>query len=111
MNCLPGTPTLMSMLRAIFVAALVFAISATAASAAKIDDQFRAWLASDLWPEAKANGVSKKTFDAAFDGVTPNLKLPDLVMPGAKAEDAEEAASRPSSDRPATILPKRPSAR
>ncbi len=57
---------------------------AVPASAAKIDDQFRAWLASDLWPEAKANGVSKKTFDAAFDGVTPNLKLPDLVMPGQK---------------------------
>jgi lytic murein transglycosylase len=56
------------------------------ASAARIDDQFHAWLASDLWPEAKANGVSKKTFDAAFDGVTPNLKLPDLVMPGEKQE-------------------------
>ena len=54
------------------------------ASAAKIDDQFRAWLQTDLWPEAQANGVSKTTFDAAFSGVTPNLKLPDLVMPGAK---------------------------
>ena len=56
------------------------------ASAAKIDDQFRAWLADDLWPEAKANGVSRKTFDAALDGVRPNLKLPDLVMPGEKAK-------------------------
>jgi lytic murein transglycosylase len=28
--------------------------------------------------------VSKATFDAAFAGVTPNLKLPDLVMPGQK---------------------------
>ena len=54
------------------------------ASAAKVDDQFRAWLEQDLWPDAKASGVSKKTFDAAFAGVTPNLKLPDLVMPGAK---------------------------
>ncbi len=56
------------------------------ASAQKIDTQFRTWLDQDLWPEAKANGVSKKTFDAAFAGVTPNLKLPDLVLPGAKPE-------------------------
>jgi lytic murein transglycosylase len=54
------------------------------AFAAKIDDQFRAWLANDLWPEAKASGVSKATFDAAFAGVKPNLELPDLVMPGEK---------------------------
>lgn len=64
--------------------ALLFAISP--ASAAKIDDQFRSWLEKDLWPDAKASGVSKKTFDAAFAGVTPNLKLPDLVLPGAKPE-------------------------
>jgi lytic murein transglycosylase len=54
------------------------------ASAASVSDQFRTWLESDLWPEAKAKGVSRKTFDAAFDGVSPNLKLPDLVMPGEK---------------------------
>jgi lytic murein transglycosylase len=55
-------------------------------AAAGINDQFRTWLEQDLWPEAKANGVSKATFDAAFAGVTPNLKLPDLVLPGQKAE-------------------------
>jgi lytic murein transglycosylase len=55
------------------------------ASAAKIDDQFRAWLQNDLWPEAKTKGISKNTFDAAFDGIKPNLKLPDLVKPGEKA--------------------------
>lgn len=55
------------------------------AAAAPIDDQFRTWLERDLWPEASANGVSRKTFDAAFDGVKPNLKLPDLVLPGQKA--------------------------
>ena len=56
----------------------------TPASAARIDDQFRAWLENDLWPEAQSKGISTKTFDTAFDGVDPNLKLPDLVMPGAK---------------------------
>ncbi|MER9561288.1 lytic murein transglycosylase [Mesorhizobium sp. M0571] len=68
-----------------FLAALLGLILATPAPAAKIDDQFRAWLGNDLWPEAKANGISKKTFDAAFDGIKPNLKLPDLVLLGEKA--------------------------
>lgn len=70
-----------------FAQALVLLAVATfsaAAPAAPVDDLFRAWLADDLWPEAKASGISKGTFDAAFAGVTPNLKLPDLVMPGAK---------------------------
>ena len=56
------------------------------ASAAKVDDLFRAWLQDDLWPEAKSRGISKQTFDATFTGVKPNLKLPDLVMPGTKAK-------------------------
>lgn len=56
------------------------------APAAPIDDQFQAWLAKDLWPAAQKQGVSKKTFDAAFAGVKPNLKLPDLVLPGQKPE-------------------------
>ncbi|RUU07092.1 lytic murein transglycosylase, partial [Mesorhizobium sp. M7A.T.Ca.TU.009.01.3.2] len=60
-------------------------VSVTPASAAPIDDQFRAWLQNDLWPQARAKGISKTTFDAAFDGIKPNLKLPDLVKPGEKA--------------------------
>ena len=66
------------------------AASNAPALAAKIDDQFRAWLASDLWPAAKANGVSKATFDAAFAGVKPNLKLPDLVLPGEKQQTPKD---------------------
>ena len=63
-----------------------FPIRHRPASAAKVDDLFRAWLQNDLWPEAKSRGISKQTFDAAFAGVKPNLKLPDLVMPGTKAK-------------------------
>jgi lytic murein transglycosylase len=55
-------------------------------AAQSIDRQFRSWLETDLWPEAQANGVSKDTFDAAFAGLSPNLELPDLVLPGQKAE-------------------------
>jgi lytic murein transglycosylase len=58
-------------------------VPSASGGAAPIDEQFRTWLATDLWPEAKARGVSKATFDAAFAGVRPNLDLPDLVLPGA----------------------------
>ena len=69
---------------AMAILVILFALFACPALAAKVDDQFHAWLQSDLWPEAKAKGVSQATFKAAFDGVRPNLKLPDLVMPGEK---------------------------
>lgn len=65
-------------------AASVLLVLAAPASAAKVDGQFRAWLQTDLWPDAEARGISRKTFNQAFDGVRPNLKLPDLVMPGEK---------------------------
>jgi lytic murein transglycosylase len=65
-------------------AVVLLLLALTPVSAAPIDDQFRAWLQTDLWPQAKANGISQKTFDAAFAGIKPNLKLPDLVMPGQK---------------------------
>ncbi|RUX46557.1 lytic murein transglycosylase [Mesorhizobium sp. M4A.F.Ca.ET.050.02.1.1] len=65
----------------LFAALFIFLLSFPTA-AAPIDDQFRTWLQSDLWPQAKAKGISRKTFDEAFIGVKPNLKLPDLVMPG-----------------------------
>ena len=41
---------------------------------------FDAFLAA-LRPEAEAAGVSRKTFDAAFAGVTPDMTLPDLDLP------------------------------
>jgi membrane-bound lytic murein transglycosylase B len=66
------------------MATVLAAFALSPASAAKIDDQFQAWLQTDLWPQARSEGISKKTFDAAFSGIKPNLKLPDLVMPGEK---------------------------
>ncbi|RWE34862.1 MAG: lytic murein transglycosylase [Mesorhizobium sp.] len=70
--------------------ALSALLIAVPASAAKIDDQFSAWLQTDLWPEANAKGISKQTFDAAFNGVKPNLNLPDLVMPGEKPKTPQK---------------------
>ena len=50
-------------------------------------DPFRDFLES-LWPEAEAQGVSRATFDAAFRGLTPDLSLPDLIIPGRKRDDS-----------------------
>jgi lytic murein transglycosylase len=66
------------------IALLLLALLMIAAAPARADyaAQFRAWLQSDLWPEASRAGVSRQTFDAAFAGISPNLRLPDLVLPG-----------------------------
>ena len=45
------------------------------------DEAFRGFVES-VWLEAKAKGVSRATFDRAFQGVEPDLALPDLVLPG-----------------------------
>ncbi|MDV2968496.1 lytic murein transglycosylase [Nitratireductor aquimarinus] len=69
---------------------LSVSLAAGAAAAQSVETQFRNWLASDLWPEAQRRGISATTFNAAFANVSPNLKLPDLVLPG---------ESKPRSDR------------
>ncbi|MFC6490574.1 lytic murein transglycosylase [Nitratireductor sp. GCM10026969] len=58
------------------------------ATAQNVNDLFAQWLRSDLWPAARSRGISAETFNAAFDGISPNLKLPDLVMPGESAPRA-----------------------
>jgi lytic murein transglycosylase len=45
------------------------------------DAAFTQWLAS-LWPEARAMGVSRATFEAATRGLEPDFSLPDLAIPG-----------------------------
>jgi lytic murein transglycosylase len=45
------------------------------------DAAFAQWLDS-LWPEAKAMGVSRATFEAATRGLEPDFSLPDLALPG-----------------------------
>ncbi|WP_170415819.1 lytic murein transglycosylase [Ruegeria atlantica] len=56
--------------------------SATAQDRAAVERQFQFWLQETVWPMARAEGVSKRTMLQAFDGVTLNWKLPDLVPPG-----------------------------
>ncbi len=64
--------------------------AATAQDAKEINRQFQTWLQNDLWPQARKNGVSEKTFNAAFSGVRPNLDLPDLIVPGARKSVPKE---------------------
>ena len=70
----------------LFAAALAASLLAAPAAAQNLDARFRQWLQDDLWPEARGNGISAATFNAAFAGVSVNLKLPDLVLPGQKPQ-------------------------
>ncbi|PZN15204.1 MAG: lytic murein transglycosylase, partial [Proteobacteria bacterium] len=65
---------------------------------ATADEAFRAWV-EELWPEAQAFGISRKTFDTAFRNLEPDLKLPDLVLPGRKQTPRGQAEfTRPPQD-------------
>lgn len=48
----------------------------------RVEAQFRAWLISDIWPQAKSAGVSRATFDRALKGVTLDWTAPELAPPG-----------------------------
>jgi lytic murein transglycosylase len=63
----------------ILVGAWLAAAAALPARAA--DPAFQKWL-EDLWPQAQALGISRRTFDAATHGLEPDLTLPDLDLPG-----------------------------
>ncbi|GGA59492.1 membrane protein [Nitratireductor aestuarii] len=71
-------------LRALFVSVVIAASGVLPAAAQSIDKQFQQWLVSDLWPEARARGIDQRVFKKSFAGIKPNLKLPDLVLPGQK---------------------------
>lgn len=55
---------------------------APAQDRAAVERQFRGWLDTTVWPMARDAGVSRGTFERAFDGMRLNWDLPDLVPPG-----------------------------
>ncbi len=75
----------------LIAAAMIAALAVIGQSAAadSIEARFADWLRAELWPEAQAQGVSAETFEAAFRGVSPNLDLPDLVIPGREGQAPE----------------------
>ncbi|WP_296416901.1 lytic murein transglycosylase [Pseudooctadecabacter sp.] len=70
------------MFRCLALLALIIASPAAAQNRTEVEAQFRSWLDTTIWPRAEADGVARATFEAAFDGVTLNWDLPDLVPPG-----------------------------
>ena len=72
--------------------ALYASVALSLPARAAADPAYRAFL-EGLWPEAKAAGVSRTTFDAALAGLdAPDRSLPDLVLPGqTKAEPKGQA--------------------
>ena len=55
------------------------------------DAAFTQFIAS-LWPEAKAAGVSRATFERETANLEPDYKLPDLILPGRPATGAPSQA-------------------
>ena len=64
--------------------ALVMLVTLGVTAVAHAEPAFSTFIES-LWPDARAAGVPRATFDQAFASVTPDLTLPDLVIPGREA--------------------------
>ena len=77
---------------------VLFAVLAWAPPASA-NAKFRAFLDS-LWPEAQAEGVSRKTFEANLSGLKPDFSLPDLELAGRKKSSGGGQAefTRPPSE-------------
>ncbi|RBO54541.1 lytic murein transglycosylase [Rhodovulum sp. BSW8] len=74
-----------SVLLVLMLAALPVSAAAQPVDRAAVERQFRAWLDTRIWPRARAEGVSRTTFETAFSGVRLDWDLPDLVPPGRTA--------------------------
>jgi len=62
------------------------AANAVTAYKKAVEAQFVTWL-KDLWPDAEAAGISRKTFDAELKGLKLDWSLPQLVLPNPAAPD------------------------
>jgi len=82
--------------RRLLVLALMLALPASAVPARAADAAFTQFVAS-LWPEARAAGVSRETFDRETRGLEPDYGLPDLALPG---RPETGASSQPEFVRP-----------
>ena len=71
---------------------LALALFASPASAARIDDQFRAWLETTSGPKPRPNGVSKRHLRRRLRRRDAEPQAARPRHAGRKGEDAEEAA-------------------
>lgn len=72
----------------VFYALFSLLLLATTAEA-RADAAFDRWLAAQ-WPAAQAMGVSRATFERETRGLTPDLTLPDLAIPGRPEHPAQQ---------------------
>lgn len=95
-----GSGQVEGMRAAIIAGALVVAsLIAAPVACAQQDGSFQKFI-EGVWPDAQTAGVSRATFDRAFKGVTPDLSLPDLVLPGKQPSQSRGQAEfvRPPQD-------------
>ncbi len=78
----------MRILLSLFLSIFIAWVNPASAGKAEVEAKFQNWLTSDLWPEAKAAGISGGAFKRALKGVVLNWKLPDLVVPGTQPPKA-----------------------
>ncbi len=85
----------------VFVATVVFAAAAPAGAQTGPlpNGTFQSFI-DGVWADAQAAGVTRATFDRAFKGVTPDMALPDLVLPGKQSSQVKGQAEfvRPPQD-------------
>ena len=67
---------------AFFLSLGLFAGVVFAQDRAANERQFREWLQETVWPRAQSVGISRAAFETAFDNVSLNWDLPDLIPPG-----------------------------
>jgi lytic murein transglycosylase len=70
----------------------VFVTLVTIHSPARAADAAFTQFIASLWPDAQAAGVSRATFDRETQGLEPDYKLPDLILPGRPATGAPAQA-------------------
>ncbi|MGE0233093.1 MAG: lytic murein transglycosylase [Flavobacteriaceae bacterium] len=82
----------MTRLRIVLLILTLASLPATAADRAAVERQFSDWLATSVWPAARAGGVSEATFRRETAGLMPDWSLPGLVPPGGKPPEANYQA-------------------
>lgn len=89
-----------TLMRAAAVLAAVAGLGLSRPSPAYCEEPAFGIFLEGFWPDAKAAGVSRATFDRAFEGVAPDLTLPDLDWPGKAGASSKGQAefTRPPQD-------------
>ena len=72
--------------------AMILALLAGAVQAQ--DGRLQAWLNAEVWPEARAAGVSRAVFDRAFANVALDRDLPGIALPGSRKPDLKQSEFR-----------------